>query len=46
MGLKNSIFLNCQQLGDPIGMLIVMMVLKTLVDLAMHQAERNKYEGI
>ena len=32
--------------GDPIGLLIVLMVLKTLVDLAMHQAERNKYEGI
>ena len=32
--------------GDPIGLLIVLMVLKTGVDLAMHQAERNKYEGI
>lgn len=32
--------------GDPMGLLIVLMVLKTLVDLAMHQSERNKYQGI
>lgn len=32
--------------GDPMGLLIVLMGLKTIVDLAMHQAERNKYQGI
>ena len=30
-------------LGNPLGLLVVLMVLKTLVDLAMHQSEREKY---
>ena len=29
--------------GNPLGLLVVLMVLKTLVDLAMHQSEREKY---
>ena len=29
-------------LGNPLGLLIVLMILKTSVDLAMHQAERRK----
>ena len=33
-------------LGNPLGLLVVLMVLKTLVDLAMHQSERDKYKGV
>lgn len=32
--------------GNPLGLLVILMVLKTSVDLAMHQAERNKYQSI
>ena len=31
--------------GSPLGLLIVLMVLKTSVDLAMHQSERLKFQG-
>ena len=29
-----------------VGLLVVLMVLKTIVDLAMHQSERDKYKGV
>ncbi len=32
--------------GSPLGLLIVLVVLKTAVDLAMHQSERSKFQGI
>jgi len=32
--------------GSPLGLLVVLMVLKTLVDLAMHESERNKLQGL
>jgi hypothetical protein len=31
-----------EALGSPLGLLVILMVLKTSVDLAMHQAERQK----
>jgi len=33
-------------LGSPLGLLVILMVLKTLVDLAMHQSERTKFKGL
>lgn len=33
-------------LGSPLGLLVILMVLKTLVDLAMHQSERAKFKGL
>jgi hypothetical protein len=30
-------------LGSPLGMLVVLVVLKTVVDLAMHESERVKF---
>jgi len=32
--------------GSPVGLLIILMVLKTSVDLAMHQSEREKFQSI
>ena len=32
--------------GSPMGLLVVLMLLKTSVDLAMHQSERVKFQGI
>jgi len=32
--------------GSPMGLLIILMILKTAVDLAMHQSERQKFQGI
>ncbi len=31
-------------LGDPTWMLVILILLKTLVDLAMHGRERQKYQ--
>ena len=31
---------------SPLGLLIILMLLKTSVDLAMHQSEREKFQGI
>ena len=33
-------------LGDPMGLLVIRVILKTFFDLAMHQSERNKYNPI
>ena len=32
--------------GSPLGLLVILMVLKTLVDLAMHQSERIKFKDL
>ena len=32
--------------GSPLGLLVILIVLKTLVDLAMHQSERAKFKGL
>ncbi len=32
--------------GSPMGLLVILMLLKTSVDLAMHQSERVKFQGI
>lgn len=31
---------------SPLGLLVILIVLKTLVDLAMHESERNKFQGL
>jgi len=31
---------------SPLGLLVILMVLKTSVDLAMHESERNKFQGL
>jgi hypothetical protein len=31
---------------SPLGLLVTLMVLKTSFDLAMHESERNKFQGI
>jgi len=32
--------------GSPVGLLVILMVLKTAVDLGMHQSERRKLQGL
>lgn len=35
-----------QAFDSPLGLLVILMVLKTLVDLAMHESERKKFQDI